>query len=116
MEPILLDIKGQQVSVSELPFKRYTELLSAFQELPNYISKIQGRSGEEILRELPSIVPNCYSDAVRVIKLVSNLDEEKIGLLGLYDIVQILTAAYEVNRFSEIISGTKKMTAQPTQI
>ena len=106
-------INEKLITVSKLPLKKYAELLGAFQELPKHFDLINGKTQEEIVMNLPSLISQCYPDIVRVLTIATTLTPEEVDLMGLDDLAEVVTAILEVNNYSAIYEKIKKI--NPTQ-
>ena len=108
-----IQVNGKPVSVDKLPLKKYADLLASFEELPKHFNLIDGKTNEEILQNLPALISKCYPDIVRVLKVATSLTDDQIDAMGLDDLIQVLTAIFEVNRYGQVYEQIKKLTARP---
>jgi hypothetical protein len=112
MSQIDLVINDKLVVIKKLPLKKYADLLAAFKELPQHFDLFEGKSTDEIVQNLPIIITTAYPDAVRIIQIATDMNEEDIEAMGLDDLVQIIEALMKVNNYSSVYSAIKKMMAQ----
>lgn len=111
MNEISIVINDKELVVKKLPLRKYAELLASLQELPKNVQLIKGKSGDEILQNLPELISVCYPDVVRILHIITDMPEEEINELGLDDIVKIGEAYFLVNNYKDVYDRLKKVTA-----
>lgn len=100
---------GRKVEVKRLPLGRYSELLGALNELPKKVSSLQGKSNEEILAHIPTILKESTPDAINIIALATDIPAEILSTeYGLEDAIDLAFAVIEVNGYLSIYSKIKK--------
>lgn len=107
---------GKEIKIEKLPLKKYVDLLQGLQELPKHLSELDGQSNDEIFAKLPNIIAGAMPDVVRILSMASDLTEEEIYELPLDEVVEILMAIIEENKFAQIYDRIKKATARPMAV
>ena len=84
------------------------------QKLPKEATKFEGKTSEEQFEMLPVIIADNLDEAMLLISTATDYPKEKIEEWGLSELVDVILAIIEVNKFSEVYAKIKKATAQPT--
>lgn len=106
---------GKEVIIAKLPIGKYAELLRAFKELPNKVSGMDKLDNETIIAELPTILADSLPEFLQILAIATPLAVEELQELGADDIVDLVLAAVEVNKYKEIVEKIKKALARPAQ-
>jgi hypothetical protein len=104
------------IEVSKLPLGRYADLLKAIKNLPKHATALQGKSNNEIIDNLPTLIADSLPDIIGILEISTSLKKDQIEQMGLDDVVKIVVAVIEVNNYRDIYNQIKKVTAQPAQI
>lgn len=104
---------GETLSVKKLPLRKYAELLNALDKLPMQLEKLDQSKNEEVLMVLPKVIAGCLDEVISIISIATDLKKEKVEELALDEVVNILLAVVEVNRYSEVYENVKKLFARP---
>lgn len=66
-----------------------------------------------MLAKLPTVIAEAYPDIVAIVEIATPLKKEEIDEMALDELVSVLEAIFEVNKFGAIMESVKKMTARP---
>ena len=111
---ISVELDKQTIVVSKLPLKKYSELLLKLDKLPQQLSDFESTGADEIFNILPKMVAASLNEVVDILVIATNLTREEIENMGLDEVVKLLAAIIEVNKFAEVYSNLKKIFARPT--
>lgn len=108
-----IQISGKDITITRLPLKKYVDLLKSIKSLPSHLSSLGGLDNSEVVSKLPTVIAEAYPDIVAIIEIATPLKKEEIEEMGLDELVDVLKAIAEVNRFGKIMDAVKKVTALP---
>lgn len=108
-----IKLSEKDVTISRLPLKRYVDLLKSIKSLPSHLSTLGGLDNKEVLAKLPTVIAEAYPDIVAIVEIATPLKKEEIDEMALDELVLVLEAIFEVNKFGAIMESVKKMTARP---
>lgn len=108
------------VVVHKMPLSDYAELLRALSNLPEKLGKlldgettdIKSMDTGEILKQLPGILADSWSDIGALLAVPTDKDEAFLMQLDGADAVDVLDAILELNDFGRIANAVKKMAAR----
>ena len=103
-----LKIQNKEIEIKVIPVSKYPELLRKIKILPTYFNEMAGKSNNEIFEMFPELVANCLPDVLAVFSVATNVKEEELNEMGMSDLVDILMAIIEENRFVEAVNKIKK--------
>jgi len=106
-------IDDRTITVSELPLVKYAQLLKAIKQLPLKLPEFANKSSDQVLAQLPSIIGECWDDAINILVIATDLKKEEIEQMGLADATRLITAIAEVNDYSVVMETIKKALARP---
>jgi len=109
---ITVELQGRTLEVKKLPLKKYAELLKQLKKLPQHLSNLEGVSNEEIFSMLPEIIADALPDFIGVIEVATELKADEIEELGMDEVVDVILAVFEVNKYAKIYNKLKKTMAQ----
>lgn len=110
------------VEVRKLVFGDYAEIIRALDKLPEKIAGlIEGKKGkgqkardlttEEILKAMPAVVADSFPEVAKILAVATNKDQAFILKLDLADVLDIVSAALELNSIDRIVLAIKKIQA-----
>lgn len=102
-----------EVEVYKLPLKKYDEFLQIAGVLPERILAFFELPSEQVIPGIPKLIKENLQDFKKILVLATNLTEEQVDELALDEIIEIIQAVYDVNRYNHIWSEVKKVVAQP---
>lgn len=111
-----LEIANNTIEVSKLPIGKYVELLRAFKELPKKIAGLDKIDNDTIIAELPTMIEQALPEFLAMLSIATPLSIEQLSKLGLDEIVDLVLAVVEVNKFKEVYSKIKKALARPENL
>lgn len=100
------------VPINKLPLGKYSDVLKALTELPKQFDKfksITSLSNNDFIAILPSLIGECMPDLIRIVKIATDLPEEKIQNLGIDEFTEIVIAIYTVNNYQAVYEKLKKL-------
>lgn len=101
--------------IKPLPLGRYSELMKAFEKLPEHFNSLAGVTNDEAVKRLPIIIADSLPEVTKVLSIGSGMTEDEINLLNLEEATDLFLAVYKANNYSEIFSKIKKAFTQPKQ-
>lgn len=112
MNEIKIKLENRSVVVSKLPLKRYADLLQAVQKLPQKLSGMGDLSNDAVFANLPQIIADSLPDFVNIITIATDLKKDEVNELGLDEVVEVVIAIAEVNKYKQVYEKIKKAIAQ----
>ena len=112
MKQIVIDTENRKVIVKKLPLGKYVELLKAIKELPKHVEGLQGADNSTILQKLPEIIAVSLPAFVGIITIATDLTPEEVNDMGLDEVVDVVLAIIEVNKYKEVFDKIKKAVAR----
>lgn len=100
------------LEVKQLPLKKYADLLKQLQELPKYVSELEGLENEQVLQKLPLIIAYALPEVINILATATDLERETIENLSLDEVVDIFIAIFEVNKYGQVYDKVKKAMSQ----
>jgi len=110
-----MKINNKEITIKPLALGKYSELMKAFDKLPEKFNSLSGVTNEEALKALPVIIADSLPEAIKIISIGSGLEESEIAELNLEQATDLFLEIYLVNNYSEIFKKVKKAFAPPKQ-
>ncbi|MGB4972008.1 MAG: hypothetical protein WBO32_05080 [Cyclobacteriaceae bacterium] len=105
----------ESVIISSLPIGKYAELVRALKNLPASLSGFDKMTNEQLFAQLPNIIAENLPDVLAMLTIATPLKMEELEQLDLNDVVEIVMAIVEVNRYDKIYDKVKKAFAPKTE-
>ncbi len=102
------------IIVNKLPLRKYAALLLALDKLPQELEKFTSVGDAEMFKTLPKLVATCLDEVINILVIATDRSKEDVEQLSLDEVVNILQAIIEVNKYTEVYEKVKKMFARPT--
>jgi hypothetical protein len=115
MKSITVKLEDKEVIINQLPLGKFADVMRSVKQLPVHFNSLSGVSNDEALARMPVIVADCLPEVIDILAVATNLKKEEIAELSFYDVVSLVMAVYEVNKFKEIFEKIKKTFAQPVK-
>lgn len=98
-----LNINEKEYIVEKLPIGRFAELLKGINQLPKVLEGLDGVDNDKILSILPTLIADSLDDFIHVVAVgLQTNDKEVAETFGLGDMIESLTAIYEVNELKKV--------------
>lgn len=110
-----LKINGKEVLIEKLPLRRIAEVFKALEKLPEKLSTVdfQNTDNEKLLKMLPSLIGDILPEVASLISIATPLEEKEIlDEMGIAEVIEVITAIFEVNQISKVGENIKKLTAR----
>jgi len=103
-----ITINGKPLTISELPLKKYVQVLKRLDNIPKALSKLEGLENDKLLELIPNLITEAYPDLVLIVSIATDLPKEDDEELGLNDFTDIIVSLIEVNNYQEVFKKLKK--------
>lgn len=103
---------GDVVEVGKLPLKKYADLFAKLDKFPTYLSELEGLDNDQAFTKLPALIVTALPDFYNLVEVATGYESEKVESLGLSELIDLVVAVWEVNKFSDAFSKIKKLRAQ----
>lgn len=112
---ITIQLDDKQVVIQKLPLRKIAEVFKALEKLPSKFADIDFKNidNNELMGMLPGMIGDVLPEVAKLISIATPLTEEQVlDELGLAEVIEVLTAMFEVNDFSKVVDNVKKLMAR----
>ena len=116
-KPITIELETLNTTtvVKKLPIGRYAELFKQMRELPKRLKGFDNTNNDALFEQLPDIIADVTPEFIDMLVVATDLEKEQVEQLGLDEIVSLVLAVLEVNKYKEVYDKIKKALARPAQ-
>ena len=84
-------------------------------ELPKRLKGFDNTNNDALFEQLPDIIADVTPEFIDMLVVATDLEKEQVEQLGLDEIVSLVLAVLEVNKYKEVYDKIKKALARPAQ-
>lgn len=112
IKSIIVELDDKKVEVKKLPIGKYAEMLAVIKQLPKHFNTVDQLDTEKIIERIPELVGSALPDVLGLISIATDLTYQEVEVLGLNEIIDLVTAIFEVNNYSAVFEKIKKVMAR----
>jgi hypothetical protein len=109
---IKLKLETRELEIKKLPLGKYAEILEALGTIPEILNSIENIQESDFLTVLPKLIAKATPEFFEIISIATDLEKNEVEQLGLVEVIDIVEAIVEVNKFKSLFEKIKKMKAQ----